>query len=70
MKNLIKLHTDSAITIERMAHVLHENDIASMIKDNNAAGVIAGFGTIQNSVSMFVSESDRSKAEELIASLK
>lgn len=70
MKNLIKLHTDSAITIDRMAQLLHENDIASMIKDNNAAGVIAGFGTIQNSVTLFVSESDRSKAEELIASFQ
>ena len=69
MKNLIKLHTDSAISINRLAELLHENGIASMIKDNNAAGVIAGFGTIENSVSLFVEKDQSQKAEELITQL-
>jgi hypothetical protein len=65
MKNLIKLHTDSAISINRLAELLHENGIASMIKDNNAAGSIAGFGTIQNSVDLFIKKEDFEKSCEL-----
>lgn len=70
MKNLIKLHTDSAININRLAEMLHENGIASMIKDHNAAGSIAGFGTIQDSVELYVEKHDFDKAEEMAASFK
>lgn len=68
MKNLIKLYTDSAISINRLAELLYENGIASMIKDNNAAGSIAGFGTIQNSVDLFIKKEDFEKASELAES--
>jgi len=69
MKNLIKIHTDSSLNINRIAELLMENEIPSMIKDNNAAGVIAGFGTIENSVSLFVEKDQSQKAEELITQL-
>lgn len=70
MKNLIKLHTDSAINIDRLAEILKENGIASMIKDNNAAGSLAGFGTIQNSVDLFIEKDDLEKASGLAKTLK
>ena len=70
MKNLIKLYTDSTISINRLAELLHENGISSMIKDNNAAGAITGFGTIQNTVELFVEKYDSEKAEQVISSLK
>ena len=41
-----------------------------MIKDNNAAGAITGFGTIQNTVELFVEKYDSEKAEQVISSLK
>lgn len=68
MKNLIKLYTDSAISINRLAELLHANGIASMIKDNNASANLAGFGTIENSVELFVEQDDLEKAKELAES--
>ncbi len=68
MKNLVKLYTDSAISINRLAELLHENGIASMIKDNNASANLAGFGTIENSVELFVEQDDLEKAKELAES--
>jgi len=40
--------------INRIAELLMESEIPRMIKDNNAAGVIAGFGTIENSVDLYI----------------
>lgn len=70
MKNLVKLHTDSAINIDRLAEILKENGIPCMIKDNNAAGTLAGFGTIQNSVDLFIEKDDLEKANELTQSFR
>jgi hypothetical protein len=70
MKNLIKIYTDSAINVNRMAEVLKDNGIASMIKDNNAAGSLAGFGTIANTVELFVEHDNLQSAQSILESLK
>ncbi len=66
MKNLIKFRTDSAINIDRIAGILDENGIPSMIKDQNAAGNIAGFGTIDNSVEIFIEKEHLQEARRII----
>lgn len=68
MKDLKKIHTDSAININRIAEILKENDIPSMIKDRNAAGNIAGFGTVADSVELFVEKDHFDKAKEVLIS--
>lgn len=70
MKNLIKLHTDSQININRIAALLEENRIPSMTKDQNAAGRLAGFGTIDNSVDLFIEKEHLETAQRLMEDFK
>ena len=66
MTNLVKLHTDSQININRIAALLLENEIPSMIKDGGAAGRTAGFGTVDNSVDLFIEKGDLEAAEKIL----
>jgi len=65
MKNLIKFHTDSSININRLAELLNENNIPSMIKDQNASGRMAGFGVLDNTVDLFIEKSDLTNAQKV-----
>jgi len=66
MNEHVKILTNSAIVINRIAQILDEEGIPSMIKDNVESARLAGFGTSANNVDLYVLNSDLEKAKELI----
>jgi len=66
MNEHIRILTNSSITINRIASILEENNIPSLIKDNTESARLAGFGTSQNNVDLFVNKPDFEKANKII----
>jgi hypothetical protein len=66
MDEHIKIYTDSAIVINRMAQVLEENQIQSIVKDNVQSAIMAGFGSSGFEVALYVSKSDYEKAQAIL----
>lgn len=59
------LISESQITIQRLGLLLEEHQIGFMIKDENEAGRLAGFGTVPNTVDLYVAEEDYARAQAL-----
>jgi len=70
MNKLIRILTDSEITVNRLAALLEENHISTHRKDNVESARVAGFGIPQNSVDLYVQESDAEKAQKIIEAFK
>ena len=68
MKEHVRIFTDSAIVINRIAQILDENKIPSLIKDNVESARLAGFGASPNEVELYVYESDIDHAKKIIKS--
>jgi ABC-type Mn2+/Zn2+ transport system ATPase subunit len=66
MNEHVKILNDSAIVINRIAQILDEEEIPSLIKDNVESARLAGFGTSANNVELYVYKSDLGKAKEVI----
>lgn len=66
MNEHVKILTDSAIVINRIAQILDEEEIPSLIKDNVESARLAGFGTSANNVELYVYKWDLGKAKEVI----
>ncbi len=66
MNEHVKILTNSAIVINRIAQILDEEDIPSLIKDNIESARLAGFGTSANNVDLYVYKSDLEKAKKVI----
>lgn len=66
MDDLVKLLTDSSIVVNRIAQILEQNNIKGHMKDNVESARVAGFGVPQNSVELYVLESEMEKARKLI----
>ncbi|WP_298543418.1 DUF2007 domain-containing protein [uncultured Aquimarina sp.] len=66
MKNLIKIYTGTSILINRLAFLLNEINIPSMIKDHTESGRLAGFGAIEGSTELFILDVNEKKASEII----
>lgn len=66
MKEHVKILTGSSITINRIAFLLDQKNIPTLIKDNVESARLAGFGTAQNDVDLYVYESDFENAREII----
>lgn len=66
----IKLYSGSSIIINRLKTLLEEQNIETLIKDNHESGRLAGFGTLDNDVELFVFEDDLSKAKEITTKFK
>lgn len=62
----IKVFTGTAIFVNRLKHLLEESNIQSVVKDHISAGVIAGFGTLDKSIELFVLNSDLQEANSII----
>lgn len=62
--------TNSSIIIHRVASILEENGLSTLIKDNTESARLAGFGTPQNNVDLYVKESDLERAQEIIDDFK
>lgn len=68
MNERVKILTDSAIVVNRVAQLLDEENIPSIVRDNVESARLAGFGTSSNDVELYIRESDFDKAELIIES--
>ena len=66
MDEHVKVYTDSAIVINRIAQVLTDNNIHSLTKDNVESARVAGFGTSYFDVDLYVYKSELESAENII----
>lgn len=65
----VKLLTSSSINVNRVAALLDQNNIPSLIKDNVESARVAGFGISQNSVDLYINRTDLERAQALVAEL-
>ncbi|MDO6675460.1 DUF2007 domain-containing protein [Tenacibaculum sp. 1_MG-2023] len=70
MNNHIKVFSGSQIFVSRLNQLLDEVEVPCLIKDNKESGRVAGFGTLGNSIDVFIYESDLEKAQDTIDSFK
>ncbi len=70
MKEHIKVYTGTTILTNRLAFLLDEAKIATLIKDSKESGRLAGFGTTDNSCELFIYKSDYETAQEIINNFK
>ncbi|MCR9153414.1 MAG: DUF2007 domain-containing protein [Bacteroidetes bacterium] len=68
MSEIVKLATNSAIFINRVAQLLQEEQIEYHIKDNVESARLAGFGASYYDVDLYVAEEDASKALAILES--
>lgn len=66
MSQHIKVLTDSSIIINRAADLLKQEGIPSIIKNNVESGRLAGFGTSNNDVDLWIEEDDLEKAQSIL----
>ena len=66
MDQHIRIYSASSITILGLVSLLEQNGIAALVKDQVESGRLAGFGTQYNDVDLFVLETDKLKALEII----
>lgn len=64
MSNHIKLYSGTSILVNRLAYMLDEIGVSSIIKDNQESGRLAGFGTLGQSVDLLINEEDYEKAKD------
>lgn len=70
MKEHTKVYTGTTILTNRLAFLLDEANIATLIKDNHESGRLAGFGTTGISCELFIYKSDFEAAEKIISNFK
>ncbi len=62
MKTHVKLFTGTSILVNRLVQLLDEENIPSIVRDDQESGRLAGFGTFGDAVELLVFESDKEKA--------
>lgn len=65
-----KIYTGTSILVNRLAFLLDEAGISSIVKDERESGRLAGFGTFGDSSELHVLASDYNKAEPVIKKFK
>lgn len=70
MKEHIKVYTGTTILANRLAFLLDEAKIATIIKDDKESGRLAGFGATGDSCKLFIYKSDYEKAKEVISNFE
>jgi len=70
MEEHIKIFTSSLIIVERLKSLLEKENIRTVVKNHNVSSAMAGFGTPQNSVELFILNSDLEKAKPIIEQYK
>lgn len=68
MMEQIRILTDSAIVVNRIAQLLDLEGIPSIVKDNIESARLGGFGTLPNDVELYVFKKNVKKAEMIINS--
>lgn len=62
----IKVFAGTSIIVNRLNYLLEKANIHSIIKDHIASGNAIGFGTLGNSVELFILNTDIEKANTII----
>ena len=70
MNKHIKILTSSSIIINRIASILNQNNIQTLIKDNVESARLAGFGISSNDVELYIDNSDVESAQKIINEFK
>ncbi len=70
MKEHIKIFVGTSILVNRLAQLLDDEDIPSIIKDDKESGRLAGFGTTGDSVELLIFNSDRERALPIVDKFK
>ena len=70
MNEHVKILTSSSITINRIASILEQNGIQTLIKDNVESARLAGFGISQNEVELYIYNYDFESAQKIIEEFK
>lgn len=70
MKEHIKVFTGNQITTNRLAFLLDQAGIATLVKDEQESARLAGFGTTDASVELFIFNSDIDKASSIIENFR
>lgn len=66
----VKIFTGTSIIVRGLQNVLDNNNISSLIKDHVNSGQLAGFGAQQNSIELFVLNTDKEKAQPIVDAYK
>jgi hypothetical protein len=64
------IFTGSAILVNRLRFLLDQAKIPSLIKDNVESARLGGYGTFQNTIELFIFNSDLQKATSIIEEFK
>mgnify|MGYP000972649206 CR=1 FL=1 len=65
MREHVKVYTGTSILVNRLAYLLDEQKIPSIIKNHSESGRLAGFGTTGDSVELHIFDSDIKVAERV-----
>ena len=69
MNDIAKILTGDSILIHRIASLLEENGIPTLIKDVPESARLAGFGVPGNSIELYVNTADQVRAKKIIRDL-
>jgi hypothetical protein len=70
MSSLLKIHTDTEITISRLKGELYLQGISSITKNGFQSGNSAGFGGgLPNVLDLYIDSDDKEKALKIIQSI-
>ncbi|MFD0993203.1 putative signal transducing protein [Tenacibaculum geojense] len=70
MSKHIKVYTGSGILVNKLQLMLDEIGVKSIIKDKKESGRLAGFGVLEESVEVFILDSDLEKARKTVEDFK
>lgn len=70
MKEHVKIFTGNTITTNRLAFLLDEVGVATLIKDNQESARLAGFGSMGDAVELYVFEEDIDMVKPIIENFK
>jgi hypothetical protein len=67
MNEYVQLVASSSIIINRIAFLLDNQNIQTLIKDMSESARLAGFGIAQNDVELHVHQADLERAQKILA---
>lgn len=70
MKEHLHIYTGTSILVNRLAFLLGEVSIPSIIKNEIESGRLAGFGTTDKAVELHIFNADKNKAIPIIENFK
>lgn len=70
MGTYIKLYIGTSILANRLAFLLDEAGITTIIKNHDESARLAGFGTLQNSSELLVQDHDLQEAQKITQNFK